>query len=64
MNDTVIKNKPLDREAKIILLQVLKRGFFTEEDITYLQTNRYFPTFTIIKTYEGYPDDMQEKETQ
>jgi endonuclease V-like protein UPF0215 family len=70
MNDKEIReqegvevNKPLDKEVKIILLQVLKRGFFTEDDITYLRTNRYIPVITIIKTYGGCPDDMQEEET-
>ncbi|GAB6121176.1 hypothetical protein [Dysgonomonas termitidis] len=55
-------NKPLDREAKIMLLQILQRGFFTQDDINYLHANHYVPALTIIKTYEGCPDDMQEED--
>jgi hypothetical protein len=46
MNNS-IENIPIDREAKIMLLQALRRGYFTQSDILLLCEKTGFEPITI-----------------
>jgi hypothetical protein len=47
------EDKPIDREIKIMLLQVLKKGYFSEDDINLLERKMIINQLKIIKTYES-----------
>ena len=41
------ENRPIDREMRIMLLQVLKRGFFTQDDLSLLSKKVGYDPITI-----------------